>query len=72
MVDCLVECMCGRYSVWGLLGTHLFEMMRHLYLSRYKLFYYMYVHIVVTNELHLNKKKSAWWSVWYSVWWTAW
>ena len=25
------------------------------YFSRYKLFNYKYVHIVITNELHLNK-----------------
>ena len=34
-------------------------MMCHLYLSRYALFNYMYAHIVVTNELHLNKKKIS-------------
>ena len=34
--------------------THLFEMMCHLYFSRYKLFNYKYVHMK-PNELHLNK-----------------
>ena len=36
--------------------AHLFEIIHHLHLSRYELFnsYYMYVHIVITNELHLN------------------
>ena len=29
--------------------------MFHLYFSRYKLFNYKYVHIVITNTLHLNK-----------------
>ena len=26
----------------------------HLYLSRYELFNYKFVHIVITNSLHLN------------------
>ena len=33
----------------------IFEMMRHLYFGRYKLFNYKYVRIVKPNVLHLNK-----------------
>ena len=36
--------------------THLFEMMCHLYFSRYKLFNYKYEHIVKPIVLHLNKE----------------
>ena len=35
--------------------TPLFEMMCHLYFSRYKLFNYKFVHIVKPNVLRLNK-----------------
>ena len=35
--------------------THLFEMMCHLYFSRYKLFNYKSVHIIKPNVLHLKK-----------------
>ena len=35
--------------------TQIFEMICHLYFSRYILFNYKYVHIVMPNELCLNK-----------------
>ena len=35
--------------------THLFEMICHSYLSRYKLFNYMYVHIEKPNVLYMNE-----------------
>ena len=41
--------------IWSCKHTHLFEMMCHLYFSRYKLFNNKYVHIIKPNVLHLNK-----------------
>ena len=43
------------YSFAHLKHIHSFEMMRHLYFRRYKLFNYEYVHIIKLNVLHLNK-----------------
>ena len=47
----------NRSCVWILSCRHtrLFEMMCHLYFSRYRLFNKKYVHIVIPNVLHLNK-----------------